>query len=155
VPPAEYRDSAKGVSRNKPTAVIAGATNPAAPAPSAAKPRHAREFDEGRAEAGVEGGVPGGVVGGTLGGYSSPPPPADDRQQEVARLRQALADGAVGQERARILLQLCNALDALKRESEADSACDALIREFPNSDEARAALDRQRARATRAVPTRR
>jgi len=161
VPPADYRDSTIGerVSRSRPLGAVAGATNQAAPAPSAAKPREAREFDGDGAEAGVEGGVPGGVVGGVvggvLGGHSLPPPPADDRQQEVVRLRQALADGAVGQERARILLQLCNVLDALKRESEADSACDALIREFPNSDEARTALDRQRARATRAVPTRR
>ena len=72
---------------------------------------------------------------------------AGDREQEVELLRQALGAGARGQDRARLLGQLCDALDALKRQAEADSACNALIREFPNSDEAKAALERQMLRS--------
>ncbi len=161
VPPAGSRDSAigEGVSRSRALRAVAGATaNQAAPVPSAAKPREARELDEAGEEAGAEGGVRGGVVGGVVGGQlqSSPAsPPAEDRQQEVTRLRKALDDGAVGHERARILLQLCDALDALKREGEAEAVCNAVIREFPESDEASAARYRQRARPTRAEPMRR
>jgi hypothetical protein len=125
------------------------AANPAAPAPDAKKSRVASESYRDK----VMGGVVGGVVGGQIN--SSSPPRADDREQEAGRLRQALADGAVGQERARLLLRLCNALDDLKRESEADSVCNALIHEFPNSDEAEAALYRQKARATNAEPVQR
>ena len=73
---------------------------------------------------------------------------AGNREREVELLRQALGIGAQGQDRARLLAQLCDALDALKRRAEADSACNDLIREFPNSDEAKAAVQRQ----TRAKP---
>jgi hypothetical protein len=70
-----------------------------------------------------------------------------DREREVGLLRQALRNGAQGQDRARLLAQLCDALDALKRQAEADSACGDLIREFPNSDEAKAAVARQALRS--------
>lgn len=163
--PANSRDSAIGERAKmvKPSQPMAGATIDQAPsARSAAKPRQSAESNE--REAGVEGGgargvvgsVPGGVVGGVVGSSreSSPAaPPADGPQQEVTRLQKALADGTVGRERARILLQLCDALDALKRESEAESACNAVIREFPDSDEARAAQYRQKARGAKAEPT--
>ena len=167
--PANSRDSAMGERAKmvKPSQPIAGAVSAQAPsARSAANPRQSAESDEreaggeggveGSVPAGVVGGVPGGVVGGTLGGRLEPSPaapPADGPQQEVTRLQKALADGAVGRDRARILLQLCEALDALKREAEADSTCNAVIREFPDSDEARAALHRQTARRTKAEPT--
>ena len=75
-----------------------------------------------------------------------------DREQEVELLRQALASGARGQDRAHLLGQLCDALDALKRHAEADSACNDLIREFPNSDEAKAAVQRQTLRSKAKQP---
>ncbi len=159
--PANPRDSAIGERAKmvRPSQPVAGATFDQAPsARSAAKPRQSAESGQG--EAGVEGGVPGGVVGGVPGGVvggtleSVPaPPPAEGPLQEVRRLRKALDDGAVGHERARILLQLCDALDALKREGEAEAVCNAVIREFPESDEASAARYRQRARGTKAEPT--
>jgi len=77
---------------------------------------------------------------------------AGDREQEVELLRQALASGARGPDRARLLGQLCDALDALKRQAEADSACNDLIREFPNSDEAKAAVQRQTLRSKAKQP---
>ncbi len=81
---------------------------------------------------------------------STPSSPAErpiDREREVAQLRQALASGAQGQERARLLRRLCDALDALGRTREADSACDTVAREFPASEEARSALERLKVRA--------
>jgi hypothetical protein len=147
VPPAGDGEIAEGEqgSRGQVFGAAGGVTaHRAGPAPSASKPG-ASGFDRNA--------IVGGVVGGQV--KSSSPPPPDERQREAGRLRQALADGAVGQERARLLLRLCNALDDLKRESEADSVCNALIREFPNSDEAEAALDRQKVRATSAEPMRR
>jgi hypothetical protein len=69
-----------------------------------------------------------------------------DREREVAQLRQALAT-AQGQERARLLRRLCDALDALGRPREADAACDTVVREFPASEEAKSALERLKVRA--------
>ncbi len=85
-------------------------------------------------------------------GARSPPPSSSaerpvDREREVAQLRQALASGAQGQERARLLRRLCEALDALGRTREADSACDTVVREFPASEEAKSALERLKVRA--------
>jgi hypothetical protein len=86
-----------------------------------------------------------------LGSRSSTPSspaaePPIDREREVAQLRQALAT-AQGQERARLLRRLCEVLDALGRRGEADSACDAVVREFPASEEAKSALERLKVRA--------
>jgi hypothetical protein len=69
-----------------------------------------------------------------------------DREREVAQLRHALAT-AQGQERARLLRRLCDALDALGRTREADTACDTVVREFPASEEAKSALERLKIRA--------
>jgi len=77
---------------------------------------------------------------------SSPAEPPIDREREVAQLRHALAS-AQGQDRARLLRQLCDALDALGRTREADTACDTVVREFPASEEAKSALERLKVRA--------
>ena len=77
---------------------------------------------------------------------SSPAAPPIDRELEVAQLRQALAT-AQGPERARLLRRLCDALDALGRTRDADSACDTVVREFPASEEAKSALKRLKVRA--------
>ena len=77
---------------------------------------------------------------------SSPAEPPIDREREVAQLRQALV-AAQGQERARLLRRLCDALDALGRTREADTACDTVVREFPASEEAKSALERLKVRA--------
>jgi hypothetical protein len=73
-----------------------------------------------------------------------------DPEREAAQLQEALASGARGQERARILRRLCDVLEALKREAEADSACNAVIREFPDSEDAKAAAERLKLRASKA-----
>ena len=123
----------------------------ATPKPKPAR-RTAAPSDDDEAREELEGGVAGGVVGGVVGGVlgsstpSSPAEPAIDREREVAQLRQALAT-AQGQERARLLRRLCDALDALGRTREADSACDTVIREFPASEEAKSALERLKVRA--------
>jgi hypothetical protein len=112
---------------------------------------------------GVVGGVPGGVLGGSVGQAPSARPAssgwnnevaeqstaaakakdAGDRRREAVELRRALATGVQGQERARILNRLCDALYALGERAEAASVCDAVVREFPNSPHATAALRRK------------
>lgn len=112
--------------------------------PAEKQPGRAQAAGE-RAMAGEAKARPSALVGRSP---ASPSGPArDDREREVAQLRQVLARGAQGEERARLLRRLCEALDELGREREADSACDAVIREFPRSDEARSALQRSNARA--------
>ncbi len=67
---------------------------------------------------------------------------AGDRRREVALLRQAIS-GAQGTERAALLNRLCDALYTLGEQTEAASTCDAVVREFPDSPEATAALLRR------------
>jgi hypothetical protein len=67
---------------------------------------------------------------------------AGDRTREVELLRQALAAGAQGAKRAELLSRLCDALDSVGNQAEADSVCEKLIREFPTSQEAKAASSR-------------
>jgi hypothetical protein len=126
-----------------------------------------------RAEHGEEGGAAGGVAGGVVGSVAqnhsgkaadlgsrgrggglaaAPSVQAEearkrgDSEQEVTLLRSALKT-ATGEERARILRRLCEALDALKRPAEADAACDELVRDYPGSQEANAVMQRQKLRA--------
>jgi len=68
---------------------------------------------------------------------------AGDRRREVAQLRQALAAGAEGQQRAELLNRLCDALYALGEPAEAGSTCDQVMREFPNSNQAATAMRRK------------
>jgi hypothetical protein len=119
-------------------------------------------------EEGVEGGVEGGVVGGALGGFAGrASEPQDAREQaatekssrtlyatppakkerldsseslarEVTSVREALNRGAVGLERAGLLNRLCELLFALGQEGDANAACDAVLKEFPDTQAAQA-----------------
>ncbi|HYH99136.1 zf-HC2 domain-containing protein [Hyalangium sp.] len=69
---------------------------------------------------------------------------ADDRIREVQLLRQALAVGATGGERLRLLDRLCDAEFAIGRRLEAQEACNQVLEEGPRSNAAQMARGRLR-----------
>lgn len=59
-----------------------------------------------------------------------------DRKGEVAYATEAINRGATGSARLEALTHLCNGYEALGQYAAADSWCDALLREFPNTSAA-------------------
>ncbi len=140
------------------------------------EPRHllvqtqARGKERAAEEGGTVGGVPGGIIGGgfaqapsarlersgannEVGEPSTAAAEAKDTtdwRREAVELRRALVAGPRGQERANILSRLCDALYALGERAEAASVCDAVVREFPKSPQATAALRRKALESTAA-----
>lgn len=91
-------------------------------------------------EAGVEGGA---VADSAMLGLSASVAKAGttgDRRREIVELRRALASDAKGTQRAELLNRLCSALFAVGEKTEAHATCDAVVSEFPGSEQAATAL---------------
>jgi len=104
----------------------------------------------------VVSGVVGGVVQGEGTSRAAVSPSAYDKQprpapaEEIARIRNTLAkENPPRAERAKLLNRLCELLYAAQRVSEAESACEQVIREFPGSP---AAVNAQELKTKNAAP---
>ncbi|MDY7229430.1 anti-sigma factor family protein [Hyalangium rubrum] len=76
-----------------------------------------------------------------------------NRVREAELLRQALASGAVGEERLKLLNQLCDAEFAIGRRQAAFEACNQVLEEGPRSVIANEARSRLRQEAPAAMPS--